>query len=243
MNKGIFPCFWRASTDNDKGGGSSSYLSLWKAAEIDTLQYITESCYIQNVSDHLVKISVVFLGVPRSEKGLSSDLGNKTALMQTEVVYMVNSSGDVIMNCNVIPKPDLPPVPRVGVEFHLEKSVDQVKWYGRGPFECYPDRKAAAHVDIYEKNVDELHVPYIVPGECAGRADVRWVTFQNRNGIGIYASIYRDSPPMQMSASYYSTAELDRAIHNEDLVKGDNIEVISTISLKKKFFSVPVHSF
>lgn len=234
MNKGIFPCFWRAPTDNDNGGGSSSYLSLWKAAQIDTLQYITERCSVQNVSDHLVKIAVVYLGVPRGQGNLSSDSGNKTVLMKIEVVYTISGSGDVIMNCNVIPKSDLPPLPRVGVEFHLEKSVDQIKWYGRGPFECYPDRKAAAHVDIYEKNVDEMHVPYIVPGECSGRADVRWVTFQNRNGIGIYASIYGDSPPMQMSASYYSTSELERAKRNEDLVKGDKIEVILTICFKKK---------
>ncbi|XP_024021112.1 uncharacterized protein LOC21406722 isoform X1 [Morus notabilis] len=225
MNKGIFPCFWRAPTDNDKGGGSNSYLSLWKASRIDSLHYITESCSVQNVTDHLVQIAVVFLGVPRDEEGLSSDLGNRKVLIKVEVVYTINSSGDVIMNCNVVPKADLPPLPRVGVEFHLEKSVNQIKWYGRGPFECYPDRKASAHVDVYEKNVDEMHVPYIVPGECSGRADVRWATFLNRNGFGIYASIYGSSPPMQMSASYYSAAELDQAIHNEDLVKGDNIEV------------------
>lgn len=30
---------------------------------------------------------------------------------------------------------------------------------------------------------------------------------------------------LQMNASYYSTKELDRATHNEELVKGDDIEV------------------
>ncbi|KAK9283159.1 hypothetical protein L1049_011390 [Liquidambar formosana] len=78
---------------------------------------------------------------------------------------------------------------------------------------------------VYEQNVGDMHVPYIVPGECSGRADVRWVTFQNNDGFGIFASIYGSSPPMQMSASYYTTAELDRATHNEELIKGDNIEV------------------
>ncbi|KAM7262933.1 hypothetical protein ACFE04_000910 [Oxalis oulophora] len=33
------------------------------------------------------------------------------------------------------------------------------------------------------------------------------------------------SPAMQMSASYYSSDELDRATHNEDLFKGEDIEV------------------
>ena len=241
MSKGILPCFWRAPTDNDKGGGPSSYLSLWKASQIDNLQYITEKCSVQSVTDHLVKVAIVFLGVPGGEDASQSDLGNKDVLIKTEVVYSINGSGDVIMDCNVTPRSDLPPLPRVGIELHLEKSLDLIKWYGRGPFECYPDRKAAAHVDVYERNVDELYVPYIVPGESSGRADVRWVTFQDKNGFGIYASVYGSSPPMQMNASYYSTAELDRATHKEDLVKGDSIEV--TLLFRSRFLIVPVNSF
>ncbi|KAL3622271.1 hypothetical protein CASFOL_033682 [Castilleja foliolosa] len=103
--------------------------------------------------------------------------------------------------------------------------MDQIEWSGRGPFECYPDRKAAAHVGVYEKDVDSLHVPYIVPGESSGRADVRWVAFRDKDGCGIYASAYGGSPPMQMNASYYGTAELERAKHDVELVKGQDIEV------------------
>ncbi|KAM5551686.1 hypothetical protein ABKV19_026503 [Rosa sericea] len=223
MTKGIFPCFWRAPTDNDKGGGASSYSSKWQAAHIDNLHYITKSCSVQNMTDHLVKVAVVFLGVPNS--GDDSGVEDTNALIEIDVIYTIYGSGDVVVECNVRPSSDLPPLPRVGVEFHLEKSIDQIKWYGRGPFECYPDRKAAAHVGVYEKKVSDLHVPYIVPGECSGRADVRWVTFQNKDGLGIYASIYGSSPPMQINASYYTTAELDRATHNEDLIRGDDIEV------------------
>ncbi|VFQ96952.1 unnamed protein product [Cuscuta campestris] len=58
-----------------------------------------------------------------------------------------------------------------------------------------------------------------------GSADVRWVTFKRKDGVGIYASVYGGSPPMQMNASYYTTAELDRATRHEDLVKSDFIEV------------------
>ncbi|OMO87190.1 hypothetical protein COLO4_20752 [Corchorus olitorius] len=225
MRSGIFPCFWRAPTDNDKGGGLSSYYSRWKAAHLDDIVFLTESCSIQSKTEHLVKIMVVYLGVCKGEYGTSNKLEKADALFKIDMLYTIHASGDIIIDSNVIPSSNLPPLPRVGVEFHLEKSVDQVKWYGRGPFECYPDRKAAAHVGVYEQTVDGMHVPYIVPGESGGRADVRWVTFQNKDGCGIYASTYGESPPMQMSASYYSTAELDRATHNEELIKGDSIEV------------------
>uniref|UniRef100_A0A5B7BXV9 beta-galactosidase n=1 Tax=Davidia involucrata TaxID=16924 RepID=A0A5B7BXV9_DAVIN len=225
MHKGIFPCFWRAPTDNDKGGGATSYFSKWKAAQLDNLFFLNESCSIQHMSDHLVKIAVSYLGVPKGEENSQSGSDKSNILFKVDMSYSIYGSGDVIIECNVKPNSDLPPLPRVGVEFHLDKSMELIKWYGRGPFECYPDRKAAAHVGVYEQNVGDMHVPYIVPVECSGRADVRWVTLQNREGFGIYASMYGGSPPMQMNASYYTTAELDRATHNEELIKGDNIEV------------------
>lgn len=225
MNKGIFPCFWRAPTDNDNGGGAKSYVSKWKAAHLDNLSFITESCSVQNITDHPVKLAVVYLGIPKGEENSLSRSENPKVLLKVDITYTVYGSGDIIMECNVHPCSDLPPLPRVGVEFQLEKTIDQIKWYGKGPFECYPDRKAAAHVGVYEQNVGDMHVPYIVPVECSGRADVRWVTFQNKDGFGIYASMYGSSPPMQMNASYYSTAELERATHKEKLIKGDDIEV------------------
>ncbi|KAK2983069.1 hypothetical protein RJ640_006456 [Escallonia rubra] len=217
MHKGILPCFWRAPTDNDKGGGANSYFSKWKAANLDNVFFRKESCAIKSKSDYLVQVEVAHFGVVKGKE--------TSVLFKMDMTYSIHGSGDVIVECNVESSSDLPPLPRVGVEFHLDKSMDQIKWYGRGPFECYPDRKAAAHVGVYEQNVDDMHVPYTVPGECSGRADVRWVTFQNKKGSGIYASVYAGSSPMQLSASYYTTAELDRATHDEDLIKGNDIEV------------------
>ncbi|XP_047947875.1 beta-galactosidase [Salvia hispanica] len=223
MNKGIQPCFWRAPTDNDKGGDAESYLSKWKLAKLNNLTFVIESCTVVDVSNNLVKIAMTYLGIPSDADKNSSQ--PEACLFKVDLFYSIYGSGDVVLECNVKPNSDLPPLPRVGIEFHLDKSLDQIKWYGRGPFECYPDRKAAAHVGLYEQDVCGLHVPYIFPVECAGRTDVRWVTFQNKNGCGIYASTYGGSPPMQLNASYYGTAELERATHNEKLVKGEDIEV------------------
>ncbi|OAY82049.1 Beta-galactosidase [Ananas comosus] len=229
VTQGVFPCFWRAPTDNDKGGGPNSYFSKWKAAFLDNISFQTSHFSTKELTDNTIQISTVYYGLPKDL--LKSDDFEKVSedsnsiLFKVDISYLIYESGDVILHYKVSPNIDLPPLPRVGVVFHVDKSLDCVKWYGKGPFECYPDRKESAHVGIYESSVEDMHVPYIVPGECSGRADVRWVAFQNKDGVGLFASTYDDSPPMQMSASYYSTEELDRATRNEDLVKGHDIEV------------------
>ncbi|KAK8919439.1 hypothetical protein KSP39_PZI021197 [Platanthera zijinensis] len=230
-DKDIIPCFWRAPTDNDKGGGPDSYASRWKAALLDNLSFQLNHCSVERQTDNVLLITASYFGVPlcnsqtNSGEAITNTISTNYMLFRVDASYWIYASGDIIIEYKVNPNGDLPPLPRVGVEFHVDQSLDCIKWYGRGPFECYPDRKEAAHVGIYEADVADLFVPYIVPGECAGRADVRWVAFRNASGFGLFASAYGASPPMQMSASYYSAAELDRATHNEDLVRGKDIEV------------------
>ncbi|GMH29205.1 hypothetical protein Nepgr_031048 [Nepenthes gracilis] len=113
MNRGIFPCFWRVPTDNDKGGNAESYLSQWKAAFLDDLFFLTESCSILNQTGHLIEVSVVYLGVPKAEK--TSHSKELNVLLRVVITYTFYGSGDIVMECNVRPNIDLPTLPRVGV--------------------------------------------------------------------------------------------------------------------------------
>ncbi|XP_020579195.1 uncharacterized protein LOC110023894 [Phalaenopsis equestris] len=232
MDKGIIPCFWRAPTDNDKGGGPLSYASKWKSAFLDDILFQTKHCSVEKKTGDSLLITATIFGLPRnhfkdtdSAQIITDWNNNNIILFRIDVKYSFYSSGDLIVEYKVNPNSNLPPLPRIGVVFHVVRSLNRIRWYGRGPFECYPDRKEAAFFGLYEADVADLHVPYIVPGECSGRADVRWVSFENNDGFGFFASAYDASPPMQMSASYYTAAELDKATRNEDLVGGDDIEV------------------
>eukprot|EP01018_Ginkgo_biloba_P038774 Gb_02044 [translate_table: standard] len=245
LKRGVLPCFWRAPSDNDKGGGPSSYAFQWKTFFLHKLEVHTVNFHIEKITRHVVQIEVVHLVKPKDVEGSillnmmnkqtydSSKLGNNDSLKQqeindfwfkVEVKYWVYGTGDLIVQYKVEPNNGLPPLPRVGIEFGIDKSLKHVEWYGRGPFECYPDRKQAAHVGIYKKDVSDMHVPYIVPGESGGRTDVRWLAFKNSEGIGLFASCYDGSAPMQMNASYYGTEDLDKATHEEELREGDSIE-------------------
>lgn len=55
-------------------------------------------------------------------------------------------------------------LPRIGLHFGVPKQWNQVKWFGAGPHECYWDRKSGAPVREYSSTVQDMHVPYIVPG-------------------------------------------------------------------------------
>jgi len=62
------------------------------------------------------------------------------------------------------------------------------------------------------------------------RGGGRLIAVPDRHGLGPLGVGPGQSPAMQMSASYYGTAELDQATHVHKLVKGDDIEVCLLLS-------------
>ncbi len=63
-------------------------------------------------------------------------------------------------------------LPRIGATFALPKRFTQVRWFGRGPHENYPDRRASAPVAVWDAPIDDE--PYLVPQEFGLRTDCRW---------------------------------------------------------------------
>ena len=76
-------------------------------------------------------------------------------------------------------------LPLFGTNFIINKSYDNVEWYGRGPHENYQDRKTSSLVGIYNYKVSEMYFPYIRPQENGNRTDTRWLSLTNSEGNGI----------------------------------------------------------
>ncbi|KAJ3676245.1 hypothetical protein LUZ60_003657 [Juncus effusus] len=221
LTKGIFPCFYRALTDNDKGGESNSYASKWKSS------FLTPQ-----LKFHLNKFSLTKL--PNQTFQISTQLlaqnpNSNSTLITIDSTYSIHKSGDIILKYNINPNSNLPPLPRVGITFNTNKELTNITYYGKGPFECYPDRKSSAHVNIYNQNVREMHTPYIVPSENGGRADVRWIGLRSDLGFGLFGSVWGEGEEkekgLQMSVSCFGMEELERKTHDHELVEGDDIEV------------------
>jgi beta-galactosidase len=126
----------------------------------------------------------------------------------------------------------VPSLPRVGVAFAIPQEFETVSFYGRGPHENYPDRKASAQLLRHGPTpVGNLHEKYIFPGECGGRCEVRWISWvSERSGKKIGASLVRRTPDegteyCQFSSSFYSLQELDRCRHDSHLERDECIHV------------------
>jgi beta-galactosidase len=129
--------------------------------------------------------------------------------------YEIYETGEMVMEHTVIPSGDMPAwIPRMGTEWILDKSLDQVQWYGRGPQENYPDRKSGYRISKYKSTVGEMVEPYLIPQDYGLRTDNRWVKLLNSEGKGL--QFYGDQL-FNFSAWPYSRENLTRALYTFQL--------------------------
>jgi beta-galactosidase/evolved beta-galactosidase subunit alpha len=209
VKRGPIPQFWRAPIGNQR----RSLAGPWREAGLDRLQCRTDAVRLEKLSDRAVRVTITQRVAPPSR-------GNAYKCI---LRYTVFGSGDVILDLQGVPQGEWPEMlPRMGFRVALEKALEEVTWYGRGPGECYVDSKEAALVGVYRNNVDGLFTPYVRPQENGNRTDVRWVTFTDRQGVGL---LLVGAPVLNFSAHRFTTEDLDRAAHPHELVPRDFISL------------------
>jgi beta-galactosidase len=123
----------------------------------------------------------------------------------------------------VVPEGDWPcPLPRLGLRMAVPAGLDNVEWFGRGPSEAYADTGRAARVGRFTATVASLQTPYVYPQENGNRADVRWATITNDQGLGLRV---QGEPTIDLTVRPWTSEQLDEARHPIDLVPGDRLWV------------------
>jgi len=118
---------------------------------------------------------------------------------------------------------ELTDIPRVGVRIDFAPGLENVRYFGRGPWDNYNDRRASALVGIYETSVDEFYIPYVMPQEHGHRTDVRWLELTRAGrapGVRIGAT-----PTFECNVGHFSAEDLYAAKHTIDLVRRPEIIV------------------
>ena len=188
---------WRAPTDNDEGGDKKSFASQWLRAGYDKIN--REVVSIDNkYKDDLYQISVI-------EKHLSD-----SANIHVSIVYTFYPKGDLHVEVETRIPESLPVLPKIGLTLKLENKYSKITWYGRGPHESYSDRKHSAFIGEYTGSIKDQYFPYIRPQENGNKTDVKWATFDNKEGDGL---IIYGMPLFNLSAHQYTLKNLTKATH------------------------------
>jgi beta-galactosidase len=203
--------YWGANRKHQTNGYGMTVSTEWYSAGLDKLKQINESFDVRQTDGSNVVIEIRNLMMLDTMRGAFIN----------HYVYFISGSGEMSIDHSVIPDGDMPAwLPRIGVDWILDKSLGNVVWYGRGPQENYPDKKSGYKTGIYNSTVKDMYEPYLIPQDYGLRTDNRWVRMTDENGAGLEFS---GDKLFNFSAQPYSTDNLTKALYTYQLHPFDGI--------------------
>ena len=106
---------------------------------------------------------------------------NRCGLDTLTIPMTTEQNGNVLTFTFTIPD-GLPPIPRLGIVIELPREYEQLTWYGRGPWDNYPDRKVSCPVGLWKSTVSEQYVHYARPQDSGNHEDCTMVELKTKKG-------------------------------------------------------------
>ena len=214
----LMPNYFRALTDNDidflnftPQWAKFHPFYAWQSATHHTSADKTE--VIKN--NNAVEIHIAF---------------STAGLKKSVATYRVYPDGRLYVFHSAVPTKGML---RFGYQMTMDKSMEYITWYGRGPKPTYIDRKLGSKIDLYKSSVTDFEYRYMRPQESSNRCDVRYFTLTDKNGFGIKVDAYYDNP-INFSAYHYTTDGLEKATHINDIPYED----ITTVNIDHRQLGV-----
>jgi beta-galactosidase len=203
--------FYRALTDNDEGRVGRE----WKAKNLHLMKSFTRSVTWTTKDGVVVIVCKQRIAPPVLEWSVDA-----------EFTYTFNNTGLSIAVSGVLQGQNLPAsFPRIGLTLSLNRTFENVAWFGRGPGESYKDKKLSQKVGTYSMLVEKLMTDYEFPQENGNRTDTRWVKFVAASGA-LTARVLAKEEGFDFAAGHYYTADIDRSTHPYELRKCRVEEVV-----------------
>jgi len=203
--------FWSSNKKHRTDGFGRNAATEWYSSGLDNLKLVNDKFNVTQTDDQniIVEVKNVML------------LGTGRGAFFDNYEYRISASGEISISHSIIPDGDMPSwLPRVGVEWILDKSLSVVQWYGRGPQENYPDRKSGYKTGVYKTTVEKMYEPYLIPQDYGLRCDNRWVRMTDAKGVGLE---FRGDKLFNFSAHPYSADNLTKALYTYQLHPSDYV--------------------
>jgi beta-galactosidase len=209
-------------------------LTLWRAPTQNDGMKIGPLAEVQGVRRRwlrwgLDRLEVTFVASSRTTRGDTLVLEGRHQLVGTDRQapvdhrqrLVVHPDGWVVVQERVWVPSVMDDLPRVGVVLALATGNDRLEWFGPGPHETYPDRRAAP-VGRWRSTVTDQEVPYVVPQEHGGHIQPRWVTLRRPRGGGLLV-VFDGAPRRSFRASHLTDHDLTGALTRPELQRHDEV--------------------
>ena len=155
------PYFWKPENDNQHAAHFAERLAAWRhAAENRTVKSLRTEA-----NDNCVKV------IAEMQLPVGADL---------TLTYAINDEGKILIDMDYKPTAtDIPLIPKFGMRMRVPAAFNDISYYGRGPWENYPDRKRSAFIGYYQMPLSQFETEYIHPQDNGNRCDVRFLHLTN----------------------------------------------------------------
>ncbi len=157
------PYFWKPENDNQGAANFARRVAVWQEAAKNR----TIHAYHTEVDKSAFK--VIF--------DMSLPVGANLTL-----AYSFTNDNRIMVNMDYIPTAtDIPLMPKFGMRMRLPADYTNIQYYGRGPWENYPDRKRSAFLGRYQMSLSDYMTDYEHPQDNGNRCDIRWFEISASN--------------------------------------------------------------
>lgn len=139
---------------------------------------------------------------------------SQPAVVRGKVQWQILSNGQITLNTEAHRRPQDPFLPRFGLRLFLPKAMDQVSYFGYGPYESYIDKHQASFRNLYATSVAALHEDYLKPQENGSHYDCSFVSVASD-----VCTLQITGDSFSFNASPYTQEELTHKPHNFELEK------------------------
>ena len=158
---------------------------------------------------------------PENDNQHAAHFAERTAVWRkatdVTVKYTVIDERTILVDVDYQPTgTDKPVMPKFGMRMRLPADMTTIEYYGRGPWENYPDRKRSAFLGRYQMPLSEFETEYIHPQDNGCRMDVRWFNIGN----GKRALRIEGLQPLCIRVWDYGEEDLEQAKHPHEINRG-----------------------
>ncbi len=195
--------------EEQKGGSittEGNKLTSWRVNGHEVLQAPLEPYFWKPENDN------------QSAAGFARRVAEWKEVKDVKVNYTAIDDHSILVEMDYTPSAQQRPfMPKFGMRMRLSADYTQIRYYGRGPWENYPDRKRSAFLGEYEMPLKDYETEYIHPQDNGNRCDIRWFEISGKSGKLRIDGLQ----PLCIRAWDYGEEDLERAPrHPNDIPRG-----------------------